>query len=436
MDFQIAIQETGEIGRKMTVTVAPQEWSQAYEAGVLRACQSAHLRGFRPGKAPRAIVERQYGESVRGDLVDRLTHQSLKRAREEHKLRIVEVLQIVLEKFELPEPVEIGVSFEVYPAPTISNYFGRTVTVPTLKLQDDHVETIVQEVLKSRAKVTPITDRTDARRGDVVALKVQVKSGDEDFSRAEPVSEALGDGKMPALVEDGIVGMTIGETREILVPFDKKEGKDADGASDSVYRVELVEISERELPELNDEFVKGLNAGVETVDAFRAQVREKGEAEIKNTVDENVRKEILQLLVSENKFEVPQVMVDREIRSLCRQYGVIGSDGDDEEKMDLSPYRPFLQPIALERVRASIISDRIAEQEGVSVEEADVQAWADRLAKQSGGNPARLASLWGVESARPFVKEEVQRTKVIELLVSKTLVEYSEPEQPAQGAAV
>jgi trigger factor len=399
------------------------------------------LRGFRPGKAPRAIVERQYGASVKSDLVDRVAKRSLQRAVDEHKLNIVEVVQVEVQKMEPPEAVEIGVSFEVYPTPTISNYLGRTVTVPAMKLIDEHVESIVQGVLKQKAKLTPITDRTDAQRGDVVELKVQVKSGDQDFSPAEPLSEALGDGKLPTQVEDGLIGMKIGETREISVPVEKKEAEESTEGGDLVYRIELVGLSARELPELNDEFVKGLNAGVDTVEGFRAQVRERGEAEMKQSTADNVRQAIIQMLVSEHQFEIPQILIDRELRALCRQYGLL-KGSEDESKLDLSQVRPFMQPTAIHKLRAGIICDRIAEHEGVTVEAADVRLWANQVAKKHGGRASTYELAWSEKASRSrsFIEEEVRRTKVIELLVSKTVVEYSEPEaqkqQQEQGATV
>jgi trigger factor len=190
-----------------------------------------------------------------------------------------------------------------------------------------------------------------------------------------------------------------------------------------VYKVTLHGIFTKNMPELTDELVKTLGLDVETVDALKGKIQE----QLTKQADEDVKNEaqgaLLDLLVKENPFKVPQVLVDEEIRGIVARYGFSGRDVDPST-IDITPFRAQFEEFALNRIRCAIIIDRVGSTEEIKVEEADRDKMIQRIAEQNGST---------VEATRKAVLDksrimsfllEVRRTKILEHLMAKTAVQY------------
>jgi trigger factor len=433
MSFQTSVQDIDEITKKLSISVPTERVTKEYESSLVSVGRSARIKGFRPGKVPRSIVEKQMGDRIRFDVINRLMSEALKGAYDEHKLDVVGQPEIDFKGFELSQPFEFSATVSIYPVPTIENYLNREVKVVKKEIVDADVGRAIDQLRESRAQLEKIEDRTDARKGDVIALAVEIKVEDGEFSRGEPFVDELGSGKLSAAVEEKVIGMVADEVKEISIVAGEDHSNPELRGKNLTYRVTLHTILSKKLPTLDDAFVKTLGLDVDTVDALRVKLKEQLVREAESNLKAETQAAILDLLVKENTFKVPEAMVDDEIRGLVAQYGFAGR-GAKPESIDVTQYRPHFEQFALDRIRCAIIIDRIGASEQISVEEADRERMIERLAQQEGATVDTVRKTVLDRSRILSFLLEVRRTKILEHLLAQTKVEYVDSNEAAQAA--
>jgi len=432
MDWQVSIDDIDEITKKISVSINQERVAREFDVMLNRVSRSAHIKGFRKGKVPRKMVEQMLGDRIRMDVASSLINESLRKVYEENKLEVVGEPRIDLEKIEATSPLDFKATVSIFPRPVISNYKNRTVEVVKREVTEDDVQQALERVRESKAELKAIEDRKDAQKGDVVALSVSVQVENNERSRPEPFVDVLGSGKLNDEVEKQLEGLTVGENKEVTVTAPEDHTNAELRGKPVTYHIQLHGIFSKTLPELSDEFAKGVGLGVETAEALKEQLKARLVQQAEDETQNDIHGTLLDLLVAENPFKIPESMVDDEIRGIVARYGVAG--GSKPENIDVTPYRAQFEDFALNRIRCAILIDSVGELEAIKVDEADREKMIERMAAQSGST---------VEATRKTVHDrnrlmsfllEVRRTKILEFLVANTTVSYKSPESPAKAA--
>jgi trigger factor len=422
MDWQSNVEDIDEITKKISISVAEERVTKEFDASLTRYSRSARINGFRPGKAPKKMVEKMLGDRIRLDVAQKLVDEALKGVFKEHKLDVVGEPEIDLTSVEPSKALEFNAKVSLFPQPVIANYKGRSVKVTKKEVTDKDVKEKIEQLRESKAELKAIESRKDAQKGDVVALSVSIKVGDGEFSRPEPFVDVLGGGKLNPAIEDQFVGLLVGEEREATMVAEADHPNAEIQGKTLVYKGNLHGIFDKKLPDLNDDFVKSLGQGVETVQALEEKTRADLTAEVAEENKGNIQSALLDLLVSEHSFKIPQVMVDDEIREMVSRYGF--NRGGDPRSIDVTPFREQFQEFALNRIRCAILVDRIGELEEIKVEEADRDKMIEEVARRNGTTvEAARKSLLDQSRIVSFLLE-ARRTKILEFLVANTTVEY------------
>lgn len=434
MDFQSSVRDIDEITKQLTVTVPKERVQKEYETSVQQVGRSAKVNGFRQGKVPRQMVEKLMGDRIRFDVTNRLINEALRGAFEQHKLEVVGQPEIDLKEMDIAKELEFTAKVELYPQPTVSNYLNRTVSVPKRTVTEKDVEQSLERLRESKAELKPIEDRKEAQKGDVVALSVSIQVEDGEFSRGEPFVDELGSGRLSAEAEEQFVGMSVNDTKDVTITAPEDHQNPELRGKKVTYRGTLHGLFAKNLPVLDDAFVKGLGLEVDSVAALKDKVLD----QLKKNADEEMKSEsqsaILDLLVKENEFKVPAAMVDDEIRGIVARYGFAGK-GANPDSIDVNAFRPQFADFALNRIRCAIIIDRIGAADGIKVEEADREQMIQRVAEQNGSTvEATRKTLLDKSRFMSFLLE-VRRTKILDHLMSKTTVEFSEHQQAGDQQA-
>ena len=434
MDFESSVVDIDEVTKQISVTVPKERVSKEYEASVSQVSRTAKLKGFRPGKVPRHMVERMMGDRIRYDVANRLINEGLRGAYEQHKLEVVGEPEVDLKEVEPAKALEFTAKVALYPQPAISNYLNRSVKVAKKEIGDKEVSESLERLRESKAELKPIEDRKQAQKKDVVALSVAVQVEGGEASRPEPFVDELGLGKLPAAVEDAIVGMNVGDSQDIQTAIPEDHANADLRGKQTTHTVTLHGIFTKNMPEINDEFVQLTGMGVETVDALKAKLKEQLTTQATDELKNETQGALLDLLVKENPFKVPQVLVDDEIRGIVARYGFAGRDAKPES-IDIQMFRPQFEEFALNRIRCAIIIDRIGSLEEIKVEESDRDKMIQSIAEQNGSTvEATRKSLLEKSRIMGFLLE-VRRTKILEHLMDKTTVQYVDPSELAEKAA-
>ncbi len=423
MDFESSVQEIDEVTKKITVVVGEKRVREEYESTVKQVGRTARLDGFRPGKVPRQMVEKLMGERIKFDITNKLINEGLKSAFEKHSLNAIGQPQIDLKEMQTQKELEFTATVELLPEPKISSYFDRSVEVERKEVGDDDVERSLEQLAESRAQLTPVEGRTVVADGDVVALSVAIKVEDGEFSNAEPFVDQVGSGRLSKQVEAQLVGLEKDSEKEIEIVADEDHPVEGMRGKKAVYKVVLHGIYSKQLPTIDDEFAKSLEMDVETVaalkDKVKAQMVEQAETSSKN----DAQGALLELLVKENEFKVPQSLVDDEIREMVARMGFAGKNTSVED-LDVTPFRQYFEEAALKRIRSAIIVDRIGVQEDVKVEEADTRAMLAKVAEQNQVSiEVATKALLDKSRIAGFISE-VRRTKILDMVMAKTKVQF------------
>jgi trigger factor len=430
MDFQSSVQDIDEVTKKITVVVGKERVSKEYESSVKQVGRTARVDGFRPGKVPRQMVERLLGERIKFDITNKLINEGLRSAFETHSLNTIGQPQIDLKEMQTRNELEFTATVELLPEPTISSYFDRSVEVKKNVVGDEDVARSLEQIAESRAQLTPIEDRTVVADGDVVALSVAIKVEDGEFSPAEPFVDQVGSGRLSKQVEAQLVGLEAKAEKEIEIVADEEHPIEGMRGKKAVYKVVLHGIYSKQLPAIDDDFAKSLGMDVETVDALKEKLKTQLVEQAETASKNDAQGALIDLLVKEHEFKVPPSLVDDEIREMVVRMGFGGKDASPEN-IDVAPFRQYFEETAIKRIRTAIIVDRIGVQEEVKVEDADMKDMLAKVAEQNGVSIEVATKTLLDRSRISGFLSEVRRTKILDMLMARTKVEFVSQEKDA-----
>jgi trigger factor len=430
----LAVEVVDEITRSFEVTVPASLVETAVTKQLDKKSASARIKGYRPGKAPKEMVSRFFGEEVRSQVVYAVVEDVITAVREREKLSYYGAPQVEIASVPPVDELKFSVVATLQPSPQISGYKGIAVQSAKHEVSDADLDNAILEYRQSKAELVDVLDRQDVKDGDAVELMVKEQfspGSDDDIlediadqNDGEQVIVVLGDKKLPEEFESAIPGMKVGESKVITI---KKASQSEEEAQtlDRQFLTRVVKISSRQLPELNDEFVQSLNIkGVSSVDELKKSTNER-----LHRVADKKRKDatmiaILDKLLDQNSFIIPSEMVDEEIRSYIRASGIFGKMGLKEEDLDISLFREGLAPEAEKRVKRAIICQRVSEQESLTPSKDNIDAFIAAKAEQFNV-PVDVARGYFLNKDMWLnTMQELSSEKVFEYLAEQATVEY------------
>lgn len=428
MDFQSSVQDIDEVTKKVTVVVGKERVTREYESSVKQLGRSARVDGFRPGKVPRQMVERLFGDRIKFDITNKLINEGLRSAFDEFKLNTIGQPQIDLKEMVTQSDLEFAATVELIPEPKIASYFDREVEVEKKEIADSDVEEALTQLAESRAQLNPIEGRSKIESDDVAALSVSIKVEDGEFSQAEPFVDQVGSGRLSKQVEAELIGLEVKSEKDIEIVADDEHPIEGMRGKKATYKVVLHGIYSKQLPTMDDEFAKSVGMEVESLSALREKLKtqlvEKAEAELNS----GSQMALLDLLVKENEFKLPPSLVDDEMREMIARMGFAGKDAA-AENIDVEPFRKFFEESAVKRIRTAIIVDRIGAQEDVKVEEADTKAMIAKVAEEHNVTVEVATKALLDRSRVGGFLAEVRRTKIMDMLMARTKVKHVAPKK-------
>lgn len=428
MELNVKVEKPSNIVRKLTIKIPAKVVASRFEKGLAEVQKTAALKGFRKGHAPLSVIKQFYGEDVRHRLYHNLIDESFQVAVREQKLMTVG-RPMVEESTEHrtgegehdhaaheDKDFTYTATVEVMPEVEVKNYTGVALTKDKVEVKKDDVEKIVQGMLESQAELVPVSgglvgadgkpSSRPVQKGDHVDMAfsgglvtdngIEAKEGMKGSRLLEVGSDSL----IPGF-EDNLVGMRAGETKTFRVPFPKDfyeaefQGKDAE------FTVTINEVKEKKLPELNDELVKTM--GYENVADFRKKAEEHLTAQRTEEADRKLRSDLVQALIAKNEFEVPNALIETQMRALAQDWAEeLKRQGIDDKTIQgaISGELDNLRKRAENQVRASLILESIAKKESIEVKDAELDAEIEKVAASMKVEPEKLREFYAKNPGR------------------------------------
>jgi trigger factor len=419
---KITVEHLPQSTVRLDIAADPEEFDAALERAFRRISQQVQVPGFRPGRAPRALVERRVGRELivaeaQRELMDRLYREAL----QQHRLTPVAEPEVEIYQ---DEPLAFRVEVQVYPQVDLDGYRDIRVEPREVEVTEEEIDQVIEGLRRSRAVWKTPDEPRQPRDGDQVIVDIEAYEGEQPFQ--EPLRQAtfvLGESNLFAEIDQAIRSLRPGESAEFDIAFaeeDERVSLELRGKT-LHYRVTVHEVREAELPEVNDEFAQSL--GVATLSELRDRVRRDLLREKAQAARAEVLEQAVQRLLEVATVELPPALVERQVaadverlREQLRQRGSSLEEYLRFQVKTLEEFKEELRPQAEARLRRYLVLQAFAEAEGIAVSEEELVAEIERLALASG-SPEQFRAFYSVPSVRSFLADELHERKVSERLL-------------------
>src|ERR1700689_1498357 len=434
--MNVNIEEPNSLRRKLTIEVEPDEIKHELDRAYNELKRGVVLKGFRPGHAPRNLLERFFGEQVRGEVVQKLVEEYTKKALEEHDLKPVVAPEIVTEQTDLQKDLALKFSatFDLRPTIEVKDYEGLKVPESKVEVTDEQVEEAIERFRVRQATLKKVEDRTVVEEGDYALATV------EAFEDGKPMSATKTEDRLVEVserslahgVHEALIGGEIGKEMKASKPSPADYSQKELAGKTVEWRATPKEIYRRELPTVDDDFAKDL--GDENPEAFRPRVL----AHAQQEADARVRQGLLDLVIERNPVELPESLVTREqsameaeLHQTLEAGGLSHEDATERVKQSADD----LKTRAEKRARTALIVDALAEQEKIEIKDGESGNRVAAIVPQSGRTGDRAAEFYRKEESREALRQSMRREKALDFILSRAQREPTAPEASAPSEA-
>ncbi len=421
--MKVTIERLPQSSVRLDIAADPEEFQRAFERAFRRINQQVAIPGFRPGRAPRVLVERRVGRELivheaHHELMDQLYRQALEQE------ELVPVSEPVVEVYQ-NEPLAFRVEVQVYPKVELNDYRSIRVEPREVEVTAEEIDQVLEDLRKSQSVWVEPEHPRPPRDGDQVTIDLQAYHGAEPFQAPlVGVPFVLGESALFPQIEEAIRNLNPGESAEFEIAFaedDERVNPDLRGKT-LHYTVTLREVKEREVPELDDEFARSVG-DFQSLDELRERARKDLLRQKALVAQSEVVNEAVERLTELASVEVPPAMVERQVelqidrlRQDLRQQGSSLEEYLRLSQKSLDELKLELRPDAEERLQQFLVLEAFARAEGIEVSEADLEAEIERLSAGSE-NPEQMRAIYGSPYVRELLEDELQKRRVTERLI-------------------
>ncbi len=416
----------------LEIEIPSESTSQAYEKTLQQLVRNANIPGFRKGKVPRQVVLQRYGSrSIKATAIDELIEDALRQVIEQEKIdalgnaELRSPIEELVEQYEPGQPLMVSLAIDVAPTATLTHYKGLTVQAEEVLYKPEKVDEVLESYRERSATRVPVEGRP-AQAQDIAVIDFSGQLvGDEPKEvpggSATDFELELSEGRfIPGFVE-GIIGMSIEETKEIEVTFPEDYSQTELAGQPARFTVTLKDLKEKELPELDDDFAQDISE-FETLAELRESLEKRFQEESSDKTKANKQEALLEALVANLEVELPETLIRREVDHMITQTAMrFAEQGMDIKRMFtpevVNMMRERSRPEAIARLRRTMALGEVAKQESITVDAAEVEAKVEEILKDLEEQSIDRDRL------REVVEEDLIRDKVFEFLEANSTVE-------------
>jgi trigger factor len=388
--MRVEVEDRTSVDKILKVEIPPEETKRVVEEVEREYQRRAKIKGFREGKAPLYLVRKLFKEEIEERSIERLISETLEKAIKEANLE--PLLRPRIESFDRiveGAPFTYSVLVEVRPEINLSreDYIGLEVEREKDEVYEEEVERILNELRYSFSELKVVDDEIKER--DAVVIGFVAYDGENPIPghEAQALYIDVGTGEFNEKVERELIGKRIGDRFTVEVEYPEDALNPLLAGKKVRYEIEVKEIYRRELEELTDEFLKKLNLGFESVEKLRESIRERLLNDKKRRNENRYRERLLEKVLEKVDFEVPARYVEIKFYQLVDQLReTLAQDGLSFEKLNLSleSLKKRLMPIAEKQAKEEILLEKIAEIEGISIPDEEIERMKENMMKGLG----------------------------------------------------
>jgi len=411
---------TSNTKREIQVEIPATEVARETDNLIQKYQKLARLPGFRRGHIPASVIRQRFSEDIKSEVVDALVPRFFRRETEKQGLIPVSQPRVTDLHIHDGEPLRFKASFEVMPEIKVGGYKELRADKADISVSEEEVEQSLKSVQEQHATFASVEGRALAD-GDFaqVSLDGEPKDGEgKPVHMDDILVEIAGKNTMPEFTEN-LRGSSAGDQRTFDVVYPQDFSDQRLAGKTFAYTVKVQAIKQKSLPELNDQFAKELGEFADLAEV-RKRIREGMEAERKHDAERQAKDKLVAELIKRNDFEVPEALVDRQIdlrlerglRALAAQ----GMKAEDIKKMDVNRLRAGQREQAVQEVKASLLLDKIAEEEKIEVSDEEVDREVQALAQQAKQTVEAIRTRLTRDGVLDRIRNRIRSDKTLDFL--------------------
>ena len=429
-DIRVECAETSPVIRTLTVEVDPARVDRAFDRAYGDLRKSVRVKGFRPGKVPRSVLERMYGAGMPDEIERVLVSETLAAAIEQAEVMPVSEPDI---DAEAPQP---GTAFrytarvEVKPEITLPDLSGLEGTRPLVEVTDADVDAELEQIRERNAALVEESEDTEAADGHTVTIDFVGRIDGETFQggTAQGVDLQLGSGTMVPGFEDQLIGTKAGDDRQVTVTFPDDYGPEELNGKEAVFDCHVVAVKRREVPDLDDELAKDVG-DFDSLEALRERIASDARKQREAQSERALNQSLIDSLVALSDFEVPPGIVERQLqgqmRSMHDQFH--GRVPDDMLHEQLRRMQEDGRPMAEKRVREALLLEKIVSEQELSAGEEEVEERLGEMADAQGMELDQLRTMAAQQGWLQAIEHELVEKKAYGWLAEQATIRDVDP---------
>ncbi len=426
--IRVRATQDSPVVRTLEVSVDRERVQRAYDRAYQDLAKRAPVRGFRPGKTPRSVLEKLYGAQIGEQIEQTLVAETLASALEQAGVEPVSEPAIAA-KAPAPDAEFVYTArVEVKPAFELPELTGLPARRPRVAITEPDVERELEALRQRQAALLEEPPETLAAPGHILSIDFSGRIDGKPFEggSGKGVELELGSQRFLAGFEEQLAGAKAGEDREVRVRFPDDYATRELAGRESVFAVHVAAIKRRVVPALDDELAKDLGE-FESLEALRARMRADLEAGAERAAKAELHRTLLDALIARTGFELPPGLVTRQLERLLQNAArrLTGAVPDAQLEAQIGRWKEEWRPRAEREVRETLLLEAIAKARGIQAEAGEVEARIAQLAREQRVDPARLRRAWGEDGLERALRTQVSDEKVLDFLASTAKVDES-----------
>ena len=418
--MMVSVESTGALERRLEVSVPASEVENAYNARLKTFSRTARLKGFRPGKAPLAVIARQFGSQIRDEIVNELVRSSLGTALNEHRLAPVGGPRIEPLSMASGQDLKYAAVFEVYPTIELKGLDSIEVVRPTAEVAPADVEAMIENLRRQRPNFVAATRPAIDTDRVTVDFEGRIEGVPFEGGKGEGVQVVLGAGRMLKDFEAGLHGMSAGETKVQPVTFPADYGKAELAGKTAEFTITVRSLEETELPVIDAAFCLAYGVSEGGVEQLKREVEDNMRRELADNIRARVKTVVLDKLLAANPIDLPRIAVEEQIRAL--QIDWLRRIGAKPQDLKEAPPREPFEEGAKRRVALGLLVGELIRQGGIATDAARLEERIEATAVGYSDPEDAARQIRASDELRGQIESGVLEDQAVEWLLGKIKV--------------
>jgi trigger factor len=426
--MKVTVEELSAVKKKVNVEIPEEEVRGEIDSFYKDLGKKAKVKGFRPGKVPRSILERYFKDYAKGEVTQKLIQDSVPNAFTEASINPVSLPAIEPGELEAGKPFSYSATIDVKPEFTIQEYAGLKIEGKKEEVKEEEVENRLKNLQNLHANLKTISEPRPVQKGDYVVLDYEGRMDGKPLEegKALDVAVEVGTGRFIPELEEKLVGILPDQEKEIEVSFPAEYGYEKWAGKTIFFHVKIKEIKEKILPVLDDEFAKDLG-DYASLEELKGKMRDDIAKAKETALERQLKDQIVDRLIEANPFEIPESLVEEQAKALVSEMKMrLASQGMDLQHLGVTEEKLHedYRPAAEKQVRTYLVLEKIAEKEGVTATDEEVEKRLQEISEKSRQKLEAIKAYYEKNGLLPEVRAGILNEKILDLLLQRAEITY------------